>query len=74
MTDRHTGYLVMLERDTRDDEAAVAAAIGQLKGVLQVVPVPADVRQAIATERARHDLRAQMAALLWPPPPTSPST
>ena len=67
MTDRHSGYLVMLGEDVRDDDNAIAAAINQLKGVLHVVPVPADVRQAIATERARNTLRTQLAAVLWPP-------
>lgn len=67
VTDRHSGFLIMLDHDTRDDDAAVIAnAIGMIKGVLQVVPVPADVRQTIAIERARAELRKDIAVLLWP--------
>jgi hypothetical protein len=53
MTDRHGGYLVVLADNVRDDDTAIAAALGMVKGVLHVVPVPADVRQHIADERAR---------------------
>lgn len=67
MADRHSGYLVTLAEDVREDDTALAAAIAQLKGVLQVVPVPADLRQHIANERARSELRSALSAVLWPP-------
>jgi hypothetical protein len=40
MTDRHVGYMVVLEKDTRSDDAEVTLnAIRQIRGVLGVTPV-----------------------------------
>jgi hypothetical protein len=57
MTDRHAGYLITLDKTIRDDEAeATIAAIHQIRGVLTVEPVPADITLAMAQSRARHEL------------------
>lgn len=57
MTDRHNGYIVVLEKDIREDDAeATIAAIMQIKGVLKVVPQIADVESAIAESRAHREL------------------
>jgi hypothetical protein len=41
MTDRHAGYVVVLERDIREDDAEVIlSAIGMVKGVLGKVQKP----------------------------------
>lgn len=56
MTDRHAGYIVVLERDLREDDAqATIAALQQIKGVLNVTPVVSDPELAIATIRAREE-------------------
>jgi hypothetical protein len=57
MTDRHAGYLVVLNADLRDDDAApTVAALLQIKGVLAVEPVVASAAVQIAESRARHAL------------------
>jgi len=52
MTDRHSGYVVTLSRDIREDDAEqIINAIGMIKGVLSVAPVTADFTQQIAEAR-----------------------
>jgi len=55
MTDRHNAFIVILERDIRDDDAqGTINAIKQIKGVLDVQPSNADnFDVAIASTRAR---------------------
>ncbi|GIH95339.1 hypothetical protein ACFFMN_23545 [Planobispora siamensis] len=61
MTDRHAGYLVVLERDVRDDDAAaIIAALGMVKGVLSVDPVLADYREQIMRIRVDEDWRTAL--------------
>ena len=59
MTDRHAGYLVVLAKDVREDDAeeGVLNALRMVKGVLSVTPVPASVEVAIAEQRATWRLR-----------------
>ena len=66
MTTRHAGYLVTLERDTREDDAApILAALAMVRGVLSVVPVEADhVAHTLAEQRARADIEARLWAAL----------
>ena len=46
MTDRYNGFTVALDHDIREDDAqATLAAIRQIKGVVAVRPVLADVIQ-----------------------------
>jgi hypothetical protein len=55
MTDRHTGYLVTLDKDIREDDAEqLIAAIEMLRGVLNVTPVVSGGLQEMA-ERQRRD-------------------
>lgn len=54
MTTRHAGYVVVLERDTREDDAeAIMSAIRMLKGVVSCEPVIAGPELHVAQERAR---------------------
>lgn len=55
MTDRHIGYIVTLEHDIREDDAAATiAALRQIRGVLNVTPVVSDAHvEMIAERRAR---------------------
>lgn len=55
MTDRHAGYVITLEEDVReDDAAAIKTALSMIKGVLSVEPVVSDPGLHIAEERAWH--------------------
>lgn len=57
MTGRHSGYVVVLESDMREDDASVTiAAIGQIKGVVSVEPVVADAVSLIAEARAKREV------------------
>jgi len=53
MTDRHAGYLVVLDRDIREDDAeeGVLNAIRMIKGVVSVEPVIAGAQQYAAASR-----------------------
>ena len=54
MTDRHSGYVVTLASDIREDDAeAIITALGQIRGVISVTPVVADVQTAVASQRAK---------------------
>lgn len=56
MTNRHGGYIVVLDHDIREDDAeAVIAALKMIKGVLSVEPVVGDVRLMLAEARANTD-------------------
>lgn len=54
MTDRHTGYVVALADDIRDDDAqAVVNALRMVKGVIGVEPVIAEpITEQVARMRA----------------------
>jgi len=57
MTDRHTGYIVALDADIREDDAqAIIAAIQMIKGVQTVTPLVADPMGAIHELRVRRNL------------------
>ena len=67
MTDRHAGFLVVLERDLRsDDAAATLAALRQVRGVLSVEPIVAVVFGDVAEQRVRHELFRRVLDLLDP--------
>lgn len=54
MTDRHRGYVVVLENDIREDDAeAVINAMRMIKGVLTVKPIIADAASMIERERVK---------------------
>lgn len=58
MTDRHTGYVVTLSSDIREDDAqAIVDAIRMVKGVLSVEPVTADpFQESMWRSRMHRDL------------------
>lgn len=63
MTDRLSGFIVVLEHTIRDDDAEqTIQAIKQIKGVLTVEPVVAD---GIAEHTARAWARHQMSRRLY---------
>jgi hypothetical protein len=67
MTDRYNAITVVLERDTRDDDAAALLnAIRQLRGVLSVSGNVANLDSHIAQERARHSLGEELWHVLYP--------
>ncbi|MCP9947236.1 hypothetical protein [Actinomadura madurae] len=56
MTERHSGYLVALDHDIREDDAeAILNAIRMIKGVQSVQPVPAGAYEASIAEQRRDD-------------------
>lgn len=65
MTDRVSGYLVVLAEDTREDDAeATTNAIRQVKGVLSVQPLQANPTLDIATARVKADFRSKLYSVL----------
>lgn len=67
MTDRYNALTVVLEQDTRDDDAqALIQAIAQLRGVLKVEPNVARVADFVGQERARHELGQKLLKVLYP--------
>ena len=70
MTTRHAGYLVVLDSDLReDDAAATVAALGQIKGVISVEPVTSTPEVAIARARVRLELMQRLWGVLDPGKP-----
>jgi hypothetical protein len=54
VTDRHAGYVVVLDHDIREDDAeTILSAIRMVKGVQDVVPIVSDFAVHIAESRAR---------------------
>lgn len=69
MTDRYHTLTVVLERDTRDDDAEpLIAAIRQMRGVLSVTGVVVSPEAHMAQERARRELGEKLMAVLYPQP------
>lgn len=66
MTDRHSAYIVTLDKDVRADDAEqIIAALGMVKGVLAVEPVVADNFAAhIERERVGRQWRGALLDLL----------
>ena len=65
MTDRHNGYVVVLAKDSREDDAqAIVAALGMIKGVLSVEPITADIGSLTADVRAWYKMADRFTALL----------
>lgn len=64
MTDRHSGYIVALDSNTREDDAQrIIDAIAMIKGVQAVTPVVADPLGAIHELRVRRKLLEKMYAV-----------
>ena len=55
MTDRHSGYVVILDGEMREDDAqATIAALRQIKGVVDVKPVVRGINDFVAAVQERH--------------------
>lgn len=67
MTKRLSGFVVVLNEDLREDDAqATLDAIRQLRGVIDVRPVEADIDMIVAASRVRSDLIEKLFAVLRP--------
>jgi hypothetical protein len=65
MTDRHSGYIVVLEQDIREDDAqATINAIRMLRNVSTVEPIVGRPEIHIAEARAMNKWRDKIRALL----------
>ena len=65
MTDRINALVVVLEKDTREDDVqALAEAIAMFQGVLSVKVCVADLASHVAYERARRELTDKLWAAL----------
>ena len=61
MTDRINAFVVVLEKDMREDDAdRILNAIAQIRGVLEVRPHGADTAAVIARAQARGELLARI--------------
>lgn len=62
MTDRHKGYVVVLEKDIREDDAeeSILPALRMIKGVLEVRPIGDHPGDNIARLRAEATLRDKL--------------
>lgn len=65
MTERHSGYVVVLADDIREDDAeAIITALRQIRGVIGVAPVESSPEQQIAQMRADARWRELLLALV----------
>ena len=65
MTTRHSGYVVALAEDIREDDAeAVINALRMVRGVQSVTPVESDPRSFIAESRRDTAWREQLGGVL----------
>lgn len=66
MTDRHTGYVVVLDADMREDGAQdLISAIRMVKGVQQVTPIVSEPgAAALATLRRDNEWREALFAFV----------
>lgn len=65
MTDRHSGYVVILDRDLHEDDAEqIRQALELTKGVVSVTPVLADLHVHIAQDREGARWRARLLDLV----------
>jgi hypothetical protein len=65
MTERYAALTIILEQNMRDDDTeSLITAIRQLRGVLDVQPVPASLELLIAESRVRRDLITRLYAVL----------
>ena len=62
MTDRHKGYIVVLEENIREDDAAasVLLALRAIRGVMDVRPVVSEAGDAITRGRFQNEIRGKL--------------
>lgn len=67
MTDKYNSLIVILEKDTREDDAKpIISAIRQIRGVLSVKGNVSDVNSHIAEERVRQELGEKIWKIIYP--------
>jgi hypothetical protein len=67
MTDRHSGYVIVLDQDIREDDAEqLVQLFKNIKGVVKVAPVKSDASLQIAKERAVYELSEKLWKVLHP--------
>jgi len=67
MTDRHAGFVVVLEEDLRADLAIdTLNAIRQIKGVIDVTPIVSSGDLHIAQARAQREIEGKILRVLYP--------
>ena len=65
MTDRYDAFIVILERDVREDDAqATIDAIKQLRGVQDVKPHTSDFNSTIVRTRLRTEIEQKLFSVL----------
>jgi hypothetical protein len=64
MTDRYDAFIVILEKDIRDDAQDTINAIRQIKGVLDVQPHTPDSSNLIARMRIRTEIEQKLFSVL----------
>jgi hypothetical protein len=61
VTDRHSGYIVTLADDIREDDTeAIITALRMVKHVASVQPVVMDSTELMARERVRWEVRGRL--------------
>ncbi len=65
MTDRYVAFTVILDRETREDDARpILDAIAMIRGVREVVPVVEDPRQLFIHGGVKREIIAKLMELL----------
>ncbi len=65
MTNLYSGYIVVLEKDMREDDAeSTINAIKMIKGVSSVKPIISDINIQMAKEKARSELTSKIISIL----------
>ena len=68
MSDRYHSLAVVLESDTRDDDARnIIHSISMIRGVLSVTPNVADIVSHMSETRARAELGKKIIEVIYPP-------
>ena len=61
MTDRHSGYVVVLKEDIREDDAeSILTALRMIKGVVSVEPIIGGYDLIMAQARVRNELTGKI--------------
>jgi hypothetical protein len=67
MTDRYNAFIVILEKDIREDDAeSTIEAIKRIKGVLDVKPQINDIGDDIAQSRVRAEIGEKLMEIVYP--------
>jgi len=65
VTDRYSGFVVVLGESTRADDAeGIIEAIKHIRGVVKVTPVVEGIEGVIAREQAKHEIKGKLYEVL----------